>query len=272
MSKIISVLKLMRPQSVCLMLLFIYIPLVVGSHKYIYALIQVMPFYFLLTGEIILNDYMDVSKDKINKPHRPLAAGTVSMQMGKMLIYIFLSCAVGLGGIIYYKVVIRCMLFGGVFLILTIYSLYINKLAEWKTFITGITTSICLSFIFTYFEVKNVQVQYAIVAFLYISGRELLMDIRDYEGDKICECKTLAVRYGKEKIYGLAVLLIVLSQFIYVIAIWRWSNQMGKILCGIAIVMLIWALKEFRKSDSARQNSIIIMLWVPILLSIINIL
>ena len=57
----------MRPQSVLLMLLFIYIPIVMRTSDGLYGIVQVLPLYLMLTAEIILNDYMDIEKDIINK-------------------------------------------------------------------------------------------------------------------------------------------------------------------------------------------------------------
>lgn len=79
----------MRPQSVFLMLLFIYIPITMQTSNYYYGILQVLPLYLLLTGEIILNDYMDIQKDIINKPHRPLASGAVSNSCAANAVYYY---------------------------------------------------------------------------------------------------------------------------------------------------------------------------------------
>ena len=270
-NKICEIIKLMRPQSVFLMLLLIYIPIVIETKDYGYGFVQILPFYLLITGEIILNDYQDVEKDKINKPHRPLAKGKISLQLAKYLFNIFISMSLVGAIICYNQSFVRIVFFFAVFGILTSYSVYLKKIALVKTFITALTTVICLCFVFSYYELKVVRVYYSVVAFFYISSRELLMDIRDYAGDKQCGCITLAVLYGQDQIYKLASFLMLISQLAYLILIIPISKISSRILWLIAVLIIVISFLKFKISNSKKQNMIIILLWIPILLSLLNI-
>jgi len=265
--KIWGIICLLRPQSVILMLLFIYIPIVRQTSNWTYAIFQVFPIYLLLTAEIVLNDYMDIDKDIINKPHRPLASGAVSSFTAAKLILYFMLAAIISGFCIYGVFSMQFLLFMIIFLTLTLYSLFPRRLASVKAFITALTTFLCLSFIFIYSKMTQIFFYYAVAAFFYISSREILMDIRDYEGDRQYQCRTLAVRYGKEKAYWLAVILMTISQILYVSKIVIYSNMLNKVLWWIALFTILTLLLLFRNAVPKQQNKIALMLWAPMLMT-----
>lgn len=266
--KMIDIICLLRPQSVILMLLFIYIPILKQTANWREAVLQVFPVYLLLTAEIILNDYMDIDKDIVNKPHRPLASGAVSSSVAIKLILYFILAAIISSFYIYKLFSMRFILFMVVFFILTLYSLLPRQLASVKAFITALVTFLCLSFIFTYSKMTSLFFYYAVVAFFYISSREILMDIRDYEGDRQYQCRTLAVKYGKVKTYWLAVILMIISQILYISKIVIYSNLINKVLWGIALFTILLLFLLFKNSTVRQQNKIAILLWLPMLLTI----
>lgn len=255
----------MRPQSVGLMLLFIYFPILIKVGDWVYALLQIVPIYLLITGEVILNDYFDIEKDKINKGHRPLAAGKVSKHIAKRLIIILLTAAVISAFIIYEQSASRIVLFVVVFAMLTIYSVWMNYIAAIKTFITALVTVLCLGFIFSYIGLSQKILYLMIVAFFYISSRELLMDIRDYEGDKKYGCKTLAIRFGGKATYFLALLFMLIAQVLYYNFFVIGSEGIGNVLWVVSLVILIIAFPVFYVVNSKIQNIIALILWIPMM-------
>lgn len=270
--KVIDILKLMRPQSVGLMLLFVLLPIFVRTKDLMYAVMQVVPLFMLLTGEIILNDLKDVEKDKINKPHRPLAAGKISASEAKVMIGIFLIMAVVSGFGIYKTSLYRMIIFYTVFVMLTLYSLLLKYFASIKWVVTATVTVLCLCFIFTFWGIELQLLLFMGAAFFYIAGREILMDIRDYEGDKKCQCRTLAVIWGTQQAYCLAVVLIVLSQVIYVGMVCLEDNPVDEILCLLSIIVVSILLFVFKRSKRERQNKVAILLWLPMLLALPSIM
>ncbi len=270
--KVIDILKLMRPQSVGLMLLFVLLPVFIKTTDLMYAVKQVVPLFMLLTGEIILNDLKDIEKDKINKPHRPLAAGKISVSEAKVMIGIFLIMALVSGFGIYKTSLYRMIIFYTVFVMLTLYSLLLNYFAPIKWVVTAIVTVLCLCFIFTFWGIEMQLLLFMGAAFCYIAGREILMDIRDYEGDKKCQCRTLAVMWGTQKAYYLAVVLMVLSQVIYVGMVCLGDNLIDEILCLLSIIVVSILLFVFKRSKRERQNKVAILLWLPMLLALSSIM
>ena len=263
-----NIVGLMRPQSVGLMILFVYLPIIIRTGDWTYALIQIIPIYLLITGEIILNDYIDIEKDKINKAHRPLAAGKVSVLIAKRLIICLLVGATFSALIIYRESVFRMMLFAVVFVILTVYSVWMNYIASIKAFLTALATVLCLGFVFSYIGFERKILYLMIVAFLYISSRELLMDIRDYEGDKKWGCKTLAVQFGRRSIYWLSLLFMSLSQGLFLVFFVMQGDEIVLILWLISLAILLGAFVLFYLADSKNQNRIALALWIPMLLTI----
>jgi len=267
-NRIIGIIQLMRPQSVFLMLLFIYVPIIIHTSDYSYSILQVFPLYMLLTAEIILNDYMDIDKDKINKPHRPLAAGKVDCSLARKLMIGFLSGALISSFFIYRTAPKRFFLFITVFVILTLYSLFPRIMAPIKAFITAFVTFLCLCFIFTFIDPTHNLIFYAFSAFFYISSREVLMDIRDYKGDSQYQCKTLAVRLGTSKAYWLAVILMTISQSLFFNQIIIRSSIQAATLWLISFIIIVLLFLRFKSAAPQTQNKIALLLWIPMLLSI----
>lgn len=267
-NSIVNIIKLMRPQSVGLMVLFVYLPILLKLGDWRYALLQVIPIYLLITGQIILNDYFDIEKDKINKGHRPLAAGKVSKPVAKCFLIILLLGAIITALIFYKQSLERLVLFAFVFMILTIYSIGMEFIAPIKSFLTALATVLCLGFIFSYIGFERDIFFLMIVAFLYICSRELLMDIRDYEGDKKYNCNTLAIYLGKKGAYGLAVIFMIIAQILYMLFFVIDSNVLVISLWIISVIVLIVSFIVFRTADSKLQNKIALLLWIPMLMAI----
>ncbi len=80
MNNIISLIKLSRPTNVIISFLTIIIAaeLAWGLDPFNNVLLAALSAALITIGANVINDYYDIEIDRINKPNRPLAAGTVS--------------------------------------------------------------------------------------------------------------------------------------------------------------------------------------------------
>lgn len=142
------------------------------------------------------NDYVDIEIDRINKPARPLPAGTISPRGA----FIFFICGSALSLIIAALINLPSFLIAlGANVLLYLYSWKLKCTVLWGN--ATVATIIGLCFIFGGVAVGNVgpTIILAATVFLAMMGREILKTMADYKGDLQQKCMTIAVAWGKKK-------------------------------------------------------------------------
>lgn len=273
MDKTITLIKMFRIQASVAMNLFIFLPIFLYTHDLVISLLNTLPFIIMISGEIALNDCCDIKKDKINKPDRPLVAGNINVLSAYKCVGIVLSISITLAIIIYSSSVNRLVIFLLALIILSLYNLPLRWIALVKTFITAFCTVICLMFICTFIYVDVSYVLFLISAFLFITGRELMMDIRDIEGDKKQGYITIAVKLGKKTTSIISLILIFLSNLVCGIYVRTNNITINYYLLTILILTeCLVILIYFYKKKNAYRNKAIILLWIPMIIMLVILL
>lgn len=231
------------------------------------AFIKALPFVFASMGAFATNDAHDVAKDKISKSHRPLPRGIVRVKnallVGRLMISIAVVLAL-LASDTFYELTAYCIALLGC----AGYNYLLKKQPLFKTIVTAIVSTTPLMIVV--FELKpwHPYVFLLLASILFISARELLMDIRDAEADKQYGMTTLPILIGKKKTTLLSITLYFLSVvFILPIIIFDYSPIRLSLLITISIFIIICLLLWHSKSKMYKRVSIM-GLWLPILLSI----
>jgi len=173
---------------------------------------------FLEASTFALNDYCDLEIDKKNKRNdRPLVRGDLSPKSALYLFYIFFP----LGIICSYFVNLACFIIALITGLLAI--LYDTKMKKIK--LLGnfyIAYVMAIPFIFggaavaakdtLFFEIPPAIYIIALVAFLAGSGREIMKDVMDFEGDKEKGVKSFPKYIGPRGSN-------ILAAFFYIIAV-----------------------------------------------------
>ena len=173
---------------------------------------------FLEASTFALNDYCDLEIDKKNKREdRPLVRGDLSPKSALYLFYIFFP----LGIICSYFVNLACFIIALITALLAV--LYDTKMKKIK--LLGnfyIAYVMAIPFIFggaaviakdaLVFEIPPAIYIVALIAFLAGSGREIMKDVMDFEGDKEKGVKSFPKYIGSRGSN-------VLAAFFYIIAI-----------------------------------------------------
>jgi geranylgeranylglycerol-phosphate geranylgeranyltransferase len=203
-------------------------------------------------GANIINDYYDIEIDKINKPHRPLAAGSISPKQALLfciLVFLFASiCAAAIN--------LEMFLIAFVFSILLIfYSARLKRTILWGNLAVSLTTA--MAFIYGGGAVGNYQGTLfpAAFAFFFHLGREILKDVQDMEGDSKNNVITFPIKYGKTKSFVLImigfILLIILTVIPYIFNIYSYKYFI--VICIGVYPVLIYVLHQaFKDPDPAR--------------------
>lgn len=160
----------------------------------------------------IINDYMDVKLDMVNKPNRVIIGKTISRRWAMFLHSVFNLLAAFLAYSINVKVLCVIVL---VSLLLWLYSQYLKK-----TYLAGnILVSIlsATTILILYFLNENINllgiIIYSFFAFIVSLIREIAKDIEDIRGDEKFRAKTLPIVIGirKTKNVMIALQLLLLS-------------------------------------------------------------
>lgn len=169
---IISIIKVLRLQSVLAMNLFIFLPIFIITKEFLFSLVQTLPYILMISGEIALNDCCDVEKDRINKPHRPLVRYNPNIKyvLSVAVVLILISGMLAIG--VYYNSPFRILLFFIVVALLTLYNSKKAIIPFIKTFMTALATVLSLLFAYSYLSMTIEDAFFLIAAFfLHIRER-----------------------------------------------------------------------------------------------------
>ncbi len=178
---------------------------------------------FLEASTFALNDYFDVNIDiKNNRMDRPLARGDLSPRIALYLFFVFFP----LGIICSYFVNITCFIIALITALFAIfYDVYLKKIKLLSNFYIAYVMAI--PFVFgaaavpaTETIIDSAVLMIASIAFLTGSGREIMKDVMDFEGDQASGVKSFPRYIGIQKsnmvatiFYLIAVILSFLPYF-----------------------------------------------------------
>ena len=175
------------------------------------SLIQPITFYvatidimLVISASMVINDIYDIEIDKINTPIRPLVTGAITKNEACVITFLLLVISEylnimflpsNLHPIVHFSIA-HILLYTPVFKkIIIIKNIYCSLLIYLSVFFTSLSSShgqIILN--------KNIDLL-IILANLIFTGswsNEILLDIRDYEGDKKQSIQTLPTFFGKK--------------------------------------------------------------------------
>lgn len=187
-------------------------------------------YFFVAAGGNVVNDIFDIEVDKINRPHRALPSGRMTIQQA--WVYVFLLSLLG---------IIFAWLPGRpISALIVIIFLIIGYIYAAKVKTLGLAGNFMVAFSFAfgvlygsmiYAEILLIPITQSIpipswlfffTAFLILQARETIKGAEDVEGDKLRNVRTIARIYGYRLAAIVAGTLNFLGVFCYVL-IWVWG-------------------------------------------------
>jgi geranylgeranylglycerol-phosphate geranylgeranyltransferase len=219
-----------------------------GLYPLTNVLLAALSAALITIGANVINDYFDIEIDLINKPERPLAAGTVS-KSNAILYFIFVYIlAWNLALFINFWMFVIAFTTS---VLLFLYSYHLKLTVLWGNLTVSLATA--MAFIYGGLAVGHFKetIFPAAFAFLFHFGREVLKDIQDMEGDGKSGAITFPLKYGISKSIILIaidfILLVFLTAIPYILAIY--SIRYFLIIClGIYPILFFVLFKS--KQDS----------------------
>jgi geranylgeranylglycerol-phosphate geranylgeranyltransferase len=252
MINIVLLINLSRPVNVIISFLTIVVAaeLAWGLYPLKNVLLAAFSAALITIGANVINDYFDIDIDKINKPERPLAAGSVSKQLALMYFFFVYTLAWIL------SLSINIWMFVIAFTtsaLLFLYSFHLKRTVIWGNLTVSFATA--MAFVYGGLSVGHFKetIFPAAFAFLFHFGREVLKDIQDMKGDKTVGALTFPLRYGISKSLNLIaidfILLVILTAIPYILGIY--SIRYFLIICiGIYPILYFVLYQSKRNSES----------------------
>ncbi len=208
-SKLFGFLRFIRPEIIILGVVCVFIgALVSGSEPLSLKLIIGMIAMFCMgAGCHPFNDYFDYEIDKINHPNRPLPSGVFKRITGLYMGLILFAISIVL------SLFINLFCFAimlAIILLTFFYESYLKNKGVLGNFLVAFTVS--LAFIYGGAIALDLlrPLFFTLVTFFVFFGREIILDVRDFEGDKKTR-KTLPLIIGEKKSIYLGSALAIVS-------------------------------------------------------------
>lgn len=218
-----------------------------------------LTYFFVAAGGNVVNDIFDIEVDKVNRPHRALPSGRMTLKQAWM--YVLFLSALG---------VVFALLNGILGTILVIAFLIVGYAYAAKVKALGIAGNFMVAFSFAfgviygsfvYAEAVHIFVipiptwLFFLTAFMILQARETIKGAEDVEGDKLRDVRTVARVYGFKAAAVLQALLNFTGVVCYVLV---WYLGFASfvlwpfLVLGAAIVILAGVFPLTRPSDRKR--------------------
>ncbi len=250
-SKIIALLLSIRLETTPLAIATVYIGgLIAGaSFNSIPLLFAVVVSFFITAGSMTFNDAFDWKVDAVNHPNRPIPKGILTAkQMFSFTAGLFLAALV----ISFFINLLCTIIVLGSIGVLFFYERYSKQYGIIGNLTVALISSVAFTFGGAAVENPLASLPLTLLAFLIIFGREIIMDIRDAEGDKKLRV-TLPHQVGVRdasvigsSILSLAVLLSPLPYILQLVSVWYLYFIIPVDILMVATI--VWLLYDSRNA------------------------
>ena len=221
---------------------FIMNPRFFSIIKNVQLWIAVITTNLIMSASMVINDIYDMEIDRINSPHRPLITGEVSKKVAIGLTVCLIGCAEiisilflkrGLQNIVHFSVLFVLLYTPFLKRIIFIKNLSCATIVAFSLFFTGLTS----------FRGENIldDVRFSVlkmVCSLIFCGsftNEIILDIRDIEGDSSQGIKTVPVIFGKNMSF---LICYIFWYFTILMNVYNLAISQSVIVCGVLCMIL----------------------------------
>ena len=152
----------------------------------------------------VLNDVMDVDRDRINHPNRPLPAGLIKTRSA---LFVALGCFLTSVAFALTLTSAQIVVFGVATLLLFVYSVRLSSIPLGGNLAVSFTVALSIPFGALDHTLTTAVFVASGFAFLATLAREIMKDIQDLKGDEATGARTLAAVLGQEKGFTMVRLL-----------------------------------------------------------------
>jgi 4-hydroxybenzoate polyprenyltransferase len=177
------------------------VPFLLDPTPYLFNRIFIMiSVLFAWIFSLITNNLADCEIDKVTNSERPLVAGKIPEKDYKILALIFLILLLVFAGAVNFETLFLMLLFIGNYFLYSMPPLRLKRIPFFSKLLISLN-SLILVLLGYFFITKNFGIPKNIIFFftIFYTAPLNFIDIKDYEGDKKHDIKTLPVIFGLEK-------------------------------------------------------------------------
>ena len=219
---------------------------------------------FVMFASMAINDIYDIQIDKINNPSRPLITGELQTKDAVLIVLLLLGATEYIT--FQYLPTNLQMIIQAIILQIILYTPVLKKipiikniscavLVSFSIFFAGLSTSYSIDKAIAtnmHFGLLSIAMSFI---FFGSWGNEVLLDIRDAEGDKQHNIKTLATLFGKPFSWNFANALFYLNIFFNGLSLAYLYNDLNvSILTTIIFFPLLHKLNLIQKNNYSEES------------------
>ncbi len=215
--------------------------------------LAVVTSFFIGSASMTINDYFDREIDTVNHPERPIPRGIIRPK--EMLAFSIIFFAIGIIISFFLNPLCLGILLATILLIL-VYEFYSKNRGIFSNITVGFASAV--SFVFGGAAVHNPYhpLILSIITFFVMTGREIICDIKDIEGDRLVR-RTLPIQIGKQNASFIAcvflitsIVLIPVPYFLDLVNLWYLL-----IITPVGVLMFFATVWIFRDTNNAAVSS-----------------
>ncbi len=205
----------------------------------------------IMSNSMILNDLFDMSVDKINNPRRPLVTGEISKQEAIISsLCLFLSSE-----ILNMRYIPRDLQYITHYanIIITIYTPLLKRFVLIKNITCAglVSFSVWFSGLLINKNTNHTKLLSMASLFLFLGSlyNEILLDIRDYEGDKQNGIVTIPILYGKTNAWKLAFCILTMNLLSNSVILYKLYSIRESIFFLLICSQLLLKLRQIKTAN-----------------------
>ena len=185
----------------------------------------------------VLNDYVDIEKDRINHHDRALPSGRLSRKQVLIPMPLLIISSIFFA---FYLPSVALLIDVITILLLSTYSFVNNKYGIWANAITALCSSFTIVFGMSVGGFSVALIFCAIGGFFMIFGREIVLDIRDLAADKAFRKTSVPIRYGTKGAINISMYLFIISSLFFAISSMTRGAISFTFFVGVSLNILLW--------------------------------
>lgn len=255
---ILAIVKLSRPVNVVIAIISIFIAVFITGtlQPWQPVVLACLTGGLVMAGANTVNDFFDLEIDRINKPHRPLPAGSVSRKLAVTAALVEFASGIVFASLINQTAFAVALIIS---ILLFFYSFQLKRLPLWGNL--TVSFSAAMAFVYGGIAVNRIRLTLvpAAFAFFYHLGREIIKDVQDMQGDGLQKARTFPLVFGKNAALQLTTINFILLMILTMIPFflnWYGYTYFMVLLVGIYPV-LIYSLISIWKNQSIRNLGIV---------------
>ena len=262
--------------------------------------LSTLGFVFIVTstvliaaGGYIINDIIDVTADKINKPKKRTVNVSIPEKKARLLYYIVTFTGIGIGFTLAasLKKPLYFLIFVGTAFALYMYSMFLRKMPFVGNLLVSfiVALSIIIVGIFELFPIDtgnsfetelrrftvDIILDIAIAAFLINLIREIVKDIEDIQGDYVARYRTLPIILGAQRTARIAsvICLLTLTMISWYTFTFLYEDKVtvGILFFGVVAPLGYVAMRLWEADKKSHFSKLSLVLKIIMLLGIIAI-